>query len=223
MRPIYQKFNFKMFKSTKYVAAIALIVNLLACKNEPTGVNAEPATATNNSEQITTGSSGNISLISKEKIVLKDSTEYIFPKADDKTSIVFYFATPGQSQAGKTALSEEGLAQANRLTATLAGAGLTMIFADGNAAMQTTLGVSKANQGDLNVFKAEDAAETLKFLAANYMGKKVMVCAAAPIISEMMAQLTGKPAPTVPSTDNSNLYVVTSKSMGDGEAKVMTY
>ncbi len=212
-----------MFKSIKIFAPILLIVSLLSCKNEPPAITAEP-TKTNTEGNPATGTgSGNISFISNEKITLNDKSEIVFPKEDDKTSVVFYFATPCQSKDTLTSLSEAGIAQSQQLTTMMAKAGLTIVYIDGNAAMQTALGTARANYAEFNFFKPKNAAETLKTLVGNYMGKKVFVVGAAPVISEMMAQLTGKPAPAVPTTPNNNLYVAIAKGMGDGEVKTINY
>lgn len=208
-----------MSKNTIFIAFILLITNLLSCKNEPQSVQAP----TVENGQSTSPNASNINLITKEKITLKDGSEIVFPKEDDKSSIVFYFTTPAQSKDTLTSLSDKGQAQANQLTSVMAKAGLTIVYIDGNAAMQTALVTARASYAELNVFKGEKADETLKLLAHNYMGKKVMVCAAAPVITEMITKLTGKPAPDVHTSPNYNLYVVIAKALGDGELKMFTY
>lgn len=211
-----------MFRNVALIALVFFVIGFLSCKDEPVNHGIPPATQAD-APAAPAAPAGNIQMISKEKIVLNDSTEIVFPKEDDKTSMVFYFATPGQSMEGKTSLSSEGQMLAGRLSGTLAQSGLAVVYVEGNAAMQTALGVAKANACEFNIFKADAAAETLKLIAQTYAGKKVMVCAGAPIITEMMAQLTGKPAPTVPATPNNNLYVVVAKALGDGEVKTTTY
>ncbi len=216
-----------MSNRTVFFTLILLIVNVLACKNEPTAESAATPAPTNAeapapADDATTGAAS-FNYISKEKIVLKDGTEIIFPKEDDKSSIVVYFATPAQSREGATSLSYEGQVQGNRMAASMTQAGLAIVYIEGNAAMQTALGVAKANASEFNMFKADKAAETLKLIVHNYMGKKVLICAAAPVVTEMMNQLTGKSDANVPTTPNRNLYVVTAKAIGDGEVKTVSY
>jgi hypothetical protein len=212
-----------MFKKIWKLLPILLIVNLLACKNEPPAITAEPLKPGTEVNQAPTTGSSNINFISKEKIALNDKTEIVFPKEDDKSSIVFYFATPGETFEGKTSLSEQGQLRSQQITAAMAKAGLAIVYIDGNTSMQTALGAARANFAEFNVFKADKAAETLKLLVGNYMGKKVMVVAEAAVVTSMMAELTGKPAPAVPATPNNNLYVAIAKGIGDGEVKTLNY
>lgn len=211
-----------MLNRTVVLVFTVLMVSVLACSNEPASTTSpEPQSAS--TAAATAPQAANIVSISREKIMLKDNSEIVFPKEADKTSIVFYFATPGQSKEGATSLSVEGQAQGNRLSGTMAAAGLTVVYVEGNAAMQTALGTARANQSELNIFTEKNASETLKLLAHNYLGKKVMVVASAPILTSMMTQITGKTDISVPATPNNNLYVVTAKALGDGEVKTVTY
>lgn len=214
-----------MFKSITTITAILLIFNLFSCKNETSNVTAGPLPSANSTEQPTNvqGGTGNVNFISKEKITLNDNTEIVFPKETDTSSIVFYFATPAENAEGKSALSENGLFRSQILTTMMAKAGLAMVYAEGNSALQTVTQLARANYSELNVFKAEKAEDTLKGLVKDFKARKVMVCASAPVVSQMMAQLTGKPAPTVPATQNNNIYVVISKGIGDGEVKTINY
>jgi hypothetical protein len=212
-----------MFKSIQIIAAILLISNLFACKNETTNVNGEPLPSGTEQPTNVTGGTGNINFISKDKIILTDNTEIVFPKETDTSSIVFYFVTPAENAEGKSALSENGLFRSQILTTVTAKAGLAMVYAEGNSALQTVTQLARANYSELNVFKAEKAEDTLKELVKKFKARKVMVCASAPVVAQMIGQLTGKPAPAVPATENNNIYVIISKGIGDGEVKIINY
>jgi hypothetical protein len=215
-----------MVKTTYYFTIILLTISFLACKNEQKQEQPDtapaPAHAVGNSAAAQLEES-NISFIAKEKIVMKDATQIVFPKEGNTDSIVFFFATPGQSFEGKTSLSEQGLLQSQMLTMKMAKAGLAIAYVDGNAAMQTALGAARANYAEYFHFKKEATDETLKVLVNTYMGKKVMVCAEAPVVSSMMAQLTGKAAPTIPTAPNNKLYLAIAKGIGDGEVRELSY
>ena len=212
-----------MFKTIKILVPILLIVSLLACKNDPPAITAGPTKAGDNGNQVPATGSGNINFISKEKIVLNDKSEIVLPKEDDKSSIVFYFLTPGETFEGKTSISEQGQLRSQQIAATMAKAGLTIVYIDGNTAMQTVTVAARANYAEFVYFKPANTVETLKTLVANYMGKKIMVCAAASVLTEMMAQLSGKAAPVIPATANNNIYVAIAKGMGEGEIKTINY
>ncbi|MCC6723236.1 MAG: hypothetical protein IT258_01910 [Saprospiraceae bacterium] len=213
-----------MFKNIRIIAAIVLIFNLFGCKNETPSVTGEPLPT--GTEQAASGKPGttNVNFISKEKIVFNDnSPEIVFPKETDTSSLVIYFTLPAENAEGKSALSEDGLFRSQVLTTIMAKAGLAMVYAEGNSALQTVTQLARANYSELNIFKADQAEETLKSLIKSYKARKVMVCASAPVLTQMIGQLTGKPTTGVVTAQNTNIYVIISKGIGDGEVKTINY
>ncbi len=212
-----------MFKSIHLLVLSLLIISFLSCKNDTAKTSGDASPTADEQPKNVTGGVGNINFISKEKIVLNPSSEIILPKEGDTSSVVFYLATPAENAEGKSGLSENGLLRSQILTMTMAKAGLTIVYVDGNSALQTATQLAAANAAELNTFKEEKAIETMKILSKNYRGKRVMVCAKAPIISMMVGQLTGQPSPAVPDYPNNNIYVIVSKGIGDGKLNIINY
>jgi hypothetical protein len=164
-----------------------------------------------------------ISFVSKGEMLLKDATKVPLPKLDDKSSITFFFATPGTRTPGLTSLSQEGTEQAARLTGTMAQAGLTHVYGEGNFGIQTALGVAKENQSEFMLLKADLANETLKEILHNHMGKRVLVVASPAIVSDWLIQLAGKQVVTVPSAASPVLYYAVAQGMGKAQVMELSY
>lgn len=228
------------------VAVVATLFS--ACKNEPTAASAEAAsTAADSTERksaikvlptpdsiqqaaaATTmvpapATAKPINYVGTDRILLKDNTEIQMPKADDKSSIVIFFATPGpRDPKNLSGLSQEGTLQAGRLTGTMARAGLSVVWAEGNLGMQSALGTAKENQAEFNLLDPKTADEALKTTVHNYMGKKVMIVASPSIISNLMVQLAGKQVVQVPNGYSPVLYVAKAKGIGNAEITEMAY
>ncbi len=217
-----------------YFILILLTINVLACKNEPTSTQAPEGSAQVQPDSAAQVASATthipapatakpISAINSERILLKDATQIPFPKVDDKSQMVIFFATPGSKTPEMTALSNEGVAQAGRLTRTLANAKLSVVWAEGNTGMQSGLGTAKENEAEFNLLEPKTATETLKTLAHNFMGKRILVVASPAIISDMMIQLAGKQVVEVPGGYSPVLYCATVRAMGDADILEMSY
>jgi hypothetical protein len=236
-----------MTHGKQFIFLILLTISVLACKNEPTGAkadaNAEAAADPNlmspealkqvrdslakdptQTTQISAPASAKpISSMSKEQILLKDATQIALPKEGDKSSMVFFFATPAAKSPESTALSNEGLMQSTRLTRTLARVGITVVWVDGNTGMQTGLGVAKENAAEFNLLDPKTAGETLKTMVGNYMGKRILVVASPPVLSQMLEQLAGKKVVEVPSAYSPVLYYAKVRAMGDADIMELSY
>ncbi|MBI5917371.1 MAG: hypothetical protein HY842_18540 [Bacteroidetes bacterium] len=201
------------------IVLILLTINVLACKNEPENkVTSEPLPTTAADSAAATGNQA--SYILKEKMMLKDGKELVFPKEKDAAAVIF-FATPGATIEGKTSLNPEGQMQAGRLTSTLAQAGIAQVYVEGNAAMQTGLGTARANECEFNLFKADEGESILKVILKNFTGKKVMVVGSPEVISGMMNLVTGKTDLTA--VTGNSMTVAIAKGLGDAEMHEVSY
>ncbi|MCF8246960.1 MAG: hypothetical protein K9J37_18555 [Saprospiraceae bacterium] len=228
-----------MTHGKQFFILILLTINLLACKNEPADTTTEAkavaaedirqkidslAIDPSQTTQIEAPASAKpISTISKEQILLKDATQIALPKEDDKSSMVIFFATPAAKSSESTALSTDGLIQSTRLTRTLAQAGLTIIWVEGNTGMQTGLGVAKENAAEFNLIDPKTAGETLKTIVHNYMGKKTLVVASPAVLSELLVQLAGKKVVDVPASYSPVLYYAKVRGLGDADIMELSY
>jgi len=224
----------KMTHSKLFFVLILLTINMLACKDEPAKTPQEQvaapiqadsvgqvASATNHVPAPSTAKP--INAVINGSIQLKDGTQIALPKDGDKSSIVIFFATPGAKSPEMTALSNEGVAQAGRLTRTLANAKLSVVWAEGNTGMQSALGTAKENAAEFNLLEPATFNETIKETLHNQMGKKVLFVASPAIIADLLVQLAGKQVVQVPSGYSPVLYCATVRAMGDADVLEMSY
>ena len=236
-----------MTHGKQFFLLILLTINVLACKNEPADTSPEAQAETKadpnlmspealqhvrdslakdptTTTQIAAPATAKpISTIGKEQILLKDATQIPLPKEGDKSSTVLFFATPAAKSPESTALSTDGLIQSTRLTRMLANVGLTVVWVEGNTGMQTGLGAAKENHAEFNLIDPKTAGETMKTIVGNYMGKKILVVASPPVLSDMLTQLAGKKVVEVPSSYAPVLYYAKVRAIGDADIMELSY
>lgn len=221
-----------------------LTINLLACKSEtkdngqsapqdatksevPVNVEQKRDSLARNPSETTQvaapASARPVSSINSERILMNDATQIPLPKPDDKSTITLFFATPGAKSPESTALSSEGLMQSTRLTRQMANVGLAVVWAEGNTGMQTGLGSAKENKAEFNLIEPKTAAETLKTIVHNYMGKRILIVASPQVISDLVTQLAGKKVVEVPSAYAPVLYYAKARAIGDADVMEMSY
>ncbi len=206
---------------------ITLIISLSSCKNEPEVRRQATETAVTQVAEENANRSvaiGKISSIENDKIKLDNGKEFDLPSTDDKETCVIFFVQTAESVAGKTALSEVGLAMAGYLAQVLGQVGIAQIYCEKNSgAMQTALQVSRANESELNYFQEELASAMLGVIVGNFKGKRVLVTGSPTALTSMLNEVSGESRYSVASNEFDNMYIATVKEVGNAEILHVKY
>lgn len=167
---------------------------------------------------------GKLALPDSEKILLDNNQEILLPQQADTSLITLFIVRNAESQEGKTSLSNTGLARAGYLANIMEKITLDQVYVDGNAAMQTGLFSSQANQVDLSIYQGERIQEFLNLLMGNFKGKRVLVSTTPEHLPSLLNTLSGKIVEgKMPPQEYDHLYVVKFRKIGDAEIFHLTY
>ncbi|MEY3368484.1 MAG: hypothetical protein RI973_1639 [Bacteroidota bacterium] len=167
---------------------------------------------------------GKLALPDAEKILLDNNQEILLPEKNDTSLITLFIVRNAESQEGKTSLSNTGLARAGYLANIMEKITLDQVFVDGNAAMQTGLFSSQANQVDLSIYQGEKIQDFISLLLGNFKGKRVLVSTTPGNLPALLNALSGKIVEgKMPSEEYDHLYVVKFRKVGDAEIFHLIY
>lgn len=216
-----------MKKRIIFLSIISLIINFLACKNEPeVREQATVAAVTQVAEENANRSraEGKVVTMTHDKVSLDNGKAFDLTSTNDKETTVIFFVRNTETMEGKTTLSEIGRARAGYLAQVLGQVGFAQAYSDkSNSAMQTALMTSRANNCELNFFQPEMTSAMLSTIVHSFRGKRVLVAATLETLPGMLGELSGTNRYKIPADEYDNLFIATVKEMGKAEIKHIKY
>lgn len=211
-----------MNKFFRITLCFLLIVNMFACKNEPSaeqqaplrGPGDLPHSATSTPDGKLLGFRDNIMTI-EGQAAKKFET--------DSNEVTVIMLRPAETLPTRPSLSPAGQMRADLLAKVFVLSGIQQIYTEGNPGMQTGNMTSRSNYCSLGIVKDDGTDQLSKILLNSYKGKTVMVIGNPNMMTNMLDQLAGPGKYVMPENEYDHVFIVKAKAMGDSKVYHFTY
>lgn len=203
---------------------ILLAISILSCQSEPAEQAPTEETTAKPAKKTGTTAVGKMVSIEGSTLTL-DNTETIeLANAENADVVSIFLLRHAETMQGKTSLSGPGRARTGLLASLFSGKGLTQVYVDGNASMQTGLAAAKGSEDcGFDIVKFDGTDMFVKTILTNFKGKKVLVTFTAENLQVVLNQLAGEEKYSIPTNEYDNLFVVTARGYGDADITHVKY
>lgn len=209
----------KLFKNT---FCFLLVINLLACKNEPSAEQQQTLRGPEDLPHSTTSAPDGKLLGFRDNIMTIEG-QAAKKFEPDSNVVTVIMLRPAETLPTRPSLSPAGQMRADLLAKVFVLSGIEQIYSEGNPGMQTGTMTSRSNYCGLGLVKDDGTDQLSKILLGSWKGKTVMVIGNPKMMTNMLDQLAGPGKYVMPENEYDHVFIVKAKAMGDANVYHFTY